>query len=185
MTVARHGSRSRAGTKTFVSKPDLVSTTLSYPVTMTTGTGTGDAFTLTFNEFVDIAQIGFEVQGAGSPGAGNTFFAVGPAGGPKMGAAISRWRCANSSGGSYVALCGDNANGIPYIELPDGTSSQGLRIFAGTGAPAAGTVGQASAGLHRVGDFYFRQRSAGSTQVLYVCTVEGTGSGAGTWVQVI
>lgn len=61
----------------------------------------------------------------------------------------------------------------PCLELPDGTAS-GWRLWGGTGAPGASTVGTS-----RVGDWYLRKDTPSTaSQRIYVCTVAGA---PGTW----
>jgi len=63
---------------------------------------------------------------------------------------------------------------IPCLQLPDGTSTNGIKIYMGSGVPSGTTV---NAG--RVGDMYLRiDTPSTSNQRIYMCTVAGS---PGTW----
>lgn len=166
--------RRRGRGRTKITPPaDLVSQTLEYPVTLVTGSASTPGL------LIQIADSPLEQQALQvEDNAGAIVFTVPPAGGPKTNA--KDWRAYNAAGTAYAAFVATTT--IPCIELPDGTSAQGLRIWSGTGAPAVGSVG---AGQARVGDYYFRRRSGTVSALLYVCTVAASGGNAGTWVQVI
>lgn len=75
--------------------------------------------------------------------------------------------------GSFVGV--DGARNPPCAHWPDGGASQGLRLWSGTGAPSATTIGGAAA----IGDLYFRRDTPSTNnQRIYQCTTAGT---PGTW----
>lgn len=127
----------------FISKPDLVSTTLIYPMTLTTETDTVDSgFTITSNVASPLGQNPFQVQNS----AGTILWTVPVAGGPKTNA--KDVRAYNTAGTKYAAFGGSTAP--QYYEYHDGTNS--CKIFSGMGAPSTDTVGTAS-----TGNFYWRR----------------------------
>jgi len=73
---------------------------------------------------------------------------------------------------------GANINGvldIPCLELPNGVTNNGIKIYMGSGVPSGTTVNPG-----RVGDLYMRKDTPStSNQRIYMCTVAGT---PGTWV---
>jgi hypothetical protein len=129
--------------RSFTAKPDLVSTTLIYPMTLTTETNTVNAgLTITANASSPLSQNPFQVQNS----AGTILWSVPVAGGPKTNGKDAR--AYNSAGTKYVAYNGQNTP--QYYEYYDGTSS--YKLWSGIGAPSSDTVGTASAG-----DYYWRR----------------------------
>lgn len=85
--------------------------------------------------------------------------------GMRMGATIGVFN-------SGVFLNGQGS--IPCLQLPDGTSTNGIKIYMGSGVPSGTTV---NAG--RVGDMYLRiDTPSTSNQRIYMCTAAGS---PGTW----
>jgi hypothetical protein len=119
-------------------------------------------------------------QGAGAPATqvplrvvdstGSTLFEVTNAGhvasyGMRMGAA-------NGVFTSGVYLNGQGS--IPCLQLPDGTSTNGMKFYMGSGLPSGTTVNTG-----QVGDIYLRVDTPSTvSQRVYICTVAGT---PGTW----
>jgi hypothetical protein len=155
-------------TTRFTSPADLVTTTLSDPVTLTTGTASTSGLQITNTAGVSLGHHSIECQASDA----TIKVVLPPAGGLKTNGV--EMRAYNTAGTAYAAWSGLSTK--PYLELPDGTSAQGSKIWSGTGVPAAGTVGTAAAG-----DFYLFRRVA-STPVLYVCTAGGT---PGTWSKIV
>jgi len=129
--------------RNFASKPDLVSTTLIYPVTLTTETNTTNSgMTITTNQNAPLAQNPFQIQNS----SGTVKWTVPVAGGPKTNGTDAR--AYNAAGTKYVAF---NAQSSPqYYQYYDGTNS--YKLWSGTGAPSSDTVGTAVAG-----DYYMRK----------------------------
>lgn len=142
----RHGGRSRAGTSTFVAKPDLVSATLVYPVTETTDDASSWGLSILGNASSPLDQQLLQVQNA----AGTVQLTNGVTGGPIL--VNADIRVAHAYGGAYAAFNGSAA--VPCLELPDG-AGQGSKVWSGTGAPSSTTVGTAA-----VGDYYWRRYNA-------------------------
>jgi len=66
-------------------------------------------------------------------------------------------------------------NSIPCLQLPDGTSNNGIRIYMGSGVPSGTTVNTSV-----IGDMYYRiDTPSTANQRIYMCTVAGT---PGTWL---
>ena len=129
--------------RSFISKPDLVSTTLIYPITLTTETNTTNSgMTITANQNSPLSQNPFQVQNS----AGTIVWSVPVAGGPKTNAKDAR--AYNAAGTKYVAYNGQTTP--QYYEYNDGTNS--YKLWSGIGAPSTDTVGTAAAG-----DYYFRR----------------------------
>lgn len=129
--------------RSFTSKPDLVSTTLIYPVTLTTETNTTSAgMSITANQNAPLSQNPLQIQNS----AGTIKWSVPVAGGPKTNGTDAR--AYNSAGTKYVAYNGTNSP--QYVEYYDGSAS--YKLWSGIGAPSTDTVGTASAG-----DYYMRR----------------------------
>ena len=129
--------------RSFISKPDLVSTTLIYPMTLTTETNTvSSGLNITASASAPLAQNPFQVQNS----AGTILWSIPVAGGPKTNAKDTR--AYNAAGTKYFAYNGQTAN--QYLEYYDGSAS--YKIWSGTGAPSTDTVGTATAG-----DYYLRR----------------------------
>jgi hypothetical protein len=126
----------------FIAKPDLVSTTLIYPITLTCDSTSDWGFGIVTDENAPLGQNGFQVQTS----AGALRWVMPTTGGP---VAINYdVRVANAYGGAYAAYNGTAT--VPCIELPDGTG-QGSKLWSGSGAPSSTTVGAAASG-----DYYLR-----------------------------
>lgn len=131
---------------TWIAKPDLVSTVLKYPMSMTTGPANLDGFLVTGNQFAPVSQALIQVTDS----SGNVKFSAGIVGGAYT---ITRdVRAYNPAGTAYVALSGRNSPAC--VEFPDGAGAQGSKLWAGYGPPSASTVGNANPG-----DFYERRAS--------------------------
>jgi len=129
--------------KRFDAKPDLVSTTLVYPFTLTTETEVLDAgLHITGGSSAPAGQSLFQVQNS----AGTILWYVGVVGGPVTNA--TDVRSYNTAGTKYVAMSGVTAR--QYYEYHDGTTS--FKMWSGIGAPSTDTVGTAAAG-----DYYLRR----------------------------
>ena len=64
---------------------------------------------------------------------------------------------------------------IPCLQLPNGVTNDGIKIYMGSGVPSATTVNPG-----RIGDLYMRKDTPSTAnQRIYMCTVAGT---PGTWV---
>lgn len=140
---------------------------------LTTGTGVGDTqpgFTITFGPTAGTGVLGFNITDyLNAP-----IFAVPK----KSNGKIAVYGDYNSAFNNVVSGSGARIDGIrnpAAMLMPDGTVDQGMRIWSGTGAPSASTVG----GNAVVGDLYFRlDTPSTSNQRVYQCT--GSGS-PGTW----
>jgi hypothetical protein len=129
--------------RNFASKPDLVSTTLIYPVTLTTETNTTNSgMTITSNQNSPLGQNPFQVQNS----AGTVKWTVPVAGGPKTNGTDAR--AYNAAGTKYVSF--DGQSSPQYCAFYDGTNT--YKLWSGTGAPSTNTVGTAAAG-----DYYMRK----------------------------
>ena len=129
--------------RSFISKPDLVSTTLIYPVTLTTETNTTSAgMSITANQNAPLSQNPLQIQNS----AGTIKWSVPVAGGPKTNGTDAR--AYNSAGTKYAAYNGTNSP--QCVEYYDGSAS--YKLWSGIGAPSTDTVGTASAG-----DYYMRR----------------------------
>lgn len=140
---ARRGEVSRSGTRRFTSKPDLVSTTLIYPVTLTTDNISPFGFSITAGLGGSLAQHLFRVYDHN----GDVVVTIPRAGGPST--IGKEMRAYSTTSGSYISLNG--TTDPPCVEFPDGTG-QGSKLWSGTGAPSSSTVGNASSG-----DYYLRR----------------------------
>lgn len=129
--------------RSFISKPDLVSTTLIYPMTMTTDADALWGLGIVEDVSAPLAQQTFQVQTSAS----TIRYSVPVTGGPVVIGADMR--VAHAAGGAYAAYNGSAT--VPCLELPDGTG-QGSKIWSGTGAPAVGTIGTPT-----TGDYYWRR----------------------------
>ena len=79
---------------------------------------------------------------------------------------------ANGVFNSGVFLNGQGS--IPCLQLPDGTTTNGIKIYMGSGVPSGTTVNTG-----RVGDLYMRTDTPStSNQRIYMCTTAGS---PGTW----
>ena len=145
---SRRGNVSRSGARSFAAKPDLVSQTLVYPFTLVTNPTYNDGhggLTLNGDSGAPASQQILQIKNS----SGTILWTVPVAGGPKTHA--KDMRAYNAPGGSYVGF--DASRNPGCLHLPDGTSSQGSRVWSGTGAPSASTIGGAAV----AGDYYFRR----------------------------
>ncbi len=133
--------RSRA-IRSFIAKPDLVYPDLVYPVTLTTDDASvSGGLAIVGNQLGPVGQRLLAVLDSTDA----IRFASGITGGPyTVGRDI---RAYNPAGTAYAALVGRTSYGC--IELPDGASAQGPRVYGGYGDPN----GVLSA---RSGDFFWR-----------------------------
>lgn len=87
-----------------------------------------------------------------------------------------RMGAANGVFSSGVWLNGQGS--IPCLQLPDGTSTNGIKIYMGSGVPSGTTVNTG-----RVGDMYLRiDTPSTANQRIYMCTTAGT---PGTWTGIV
>lgn len=154
----------------YIAKPDLVSTTLIDPVTLTgDDSSTNGGLAIAMNSGAGLGQSGFETRTSGGT---RQVFA------PNVGGPLAfglDMRCYSAAGGSYAAFNGSQT--VPCLELPDGTSAQGAKLWSGTGAPSSTTVGTAA-----VGDMYWRL--FGATPATLVAGHQGTSGSTVTSITV-
>jgi hypothetical protein len=145
-----------SGTSTFMQ-------TLNYPITITGDSVNANygGIAITGAQTAPLGQNLFRVEDS----SGAIKFIIGVTGGPL--AIASDIRVAHASGESYAAFNGTET--VPCLELPDGTASQGSKIWSGTGAPSASTVGTAA-----IGDYYFRRGVYEPASLLAATELTGT-----------
>jgi len=140
--------------------------------TLTTGTAVGDTdpgFTITFGSTAGASVQGFQITDYlnapifGVPKASNGQIAV-----------YGDYFGAYNSISTNVGIKSDGKRNPAALWMTDGTT-MGMRIWSGTGAPSASTVG----GVANPGDIYIRiDTPSTSNQRIYQCTAGGA---PGTW----
>ena len=141
---------------------------LIYPVTVTQPSGLVNGMTI----LEQISQPGNQKTLQAGGGA-NGQFSVWPLGNYPN-AIGNDMRVYNQVGGSHAAVNG--TQNPPCLELPDGVTNQGSKIWSGSGPPSALTVGAATAG-----DYYLCRSSVQCVAMSYITgTTAGLSVGSGT-----
>jgi hypothetical protein len=137
-------------------------------------TGSTPGFTITLNASAAVGQQAFTVQDFINAPVW-TVPAVGGGGGLSMACYGDHLSVFHDmvTPGTYVGF--DGIVSPACLELPNGTSAQGPRIWSGSGVPSGSTIGGAAA----LGDIYLRTDTPSTAnQRVYHCTTAGT---PGTW----
>ena len=150
---------------------NVSTTTLSYPVSVTTNQQPL-GMVISSSASPSLAQQPFQVQGF----SGATFWTVPIAGGPKTNAVPLLTR--NSASGAWAGFSG---TAPAYVQLTDGPTNQGSKVFSGSGAPSTLTLGSTSVSA---GDVYYQRSvsqliaSANTTAGTYTSITVGSGTPA-------
>lgn len=169
--MTRHDRRnSRAGSIAKIYGGVSVGTTsLSYPVTVTTGTGQTDGLTVVCGSSPSGFQAAIQVKYS----SGTTMFQVGNYGGPSaFGVPI---RVYNPAGTAWAGF--DGSLSPAPLQMVDGASAQGSKVSSGSGPPRTATL---PGGAGAVGDFYYCRSSAYLVAAAYSAAQSGTSVAAGS-----
>ena len=147
-------------------------TTLVPPVTMTTGPDVLGLSIITAATPL-LSQQAIQFQGS----SGTPLWTVGVVGGPKTsnGTNVQAY---HAPGGSWAGFVGAAP---ACLQLPDGTSNQGSKVFSGSGAPSTLTLGSTSVSA---GDVYYQRSvsqliaSTNATAGTYTSITVGSGTPA-------
>jgi len=168
----RDGRNSRVGSLSRYYSTRVGTTSLIYPVTVTTGVGVSDGFNISCGA----APVGYQAAVLVQTNGGTTRFRVGDYSGPQsFGIPVKVY---NPAGTAWAGF--DGTVNPPVMQMVDGASAQGSKVSSGTGPPSAATVASGA-----VGDFYYCRSSSRLVAASYSTAASGTSVAAGSGTPVV